>query len=41
MFGGFEEKKCKGVTKNATEGVFNSMTTESVCLVGRNNIEND
>ena len=28
-----EDRKCKGVTKNVTKnGVFNSMTIESVCL---------
>ena len=39
MLVGFEENKCKGVTKNAKKRVCNSMTTESVCLAGRNNIE--
>ena len=29
----------KGVTKNVTKGVFNSMTIESACLAGMNNIE--
>ena len=40
MLGGFEEKKCKGVQRMLQKGVFNSMTTESACLAGRNNIEN-
>ena len=39
MLAGSEDKKCKGVTKNVTKRVFNSMTTESVCLAGRNNTE--
>ena len=34
-----EDRKCKGVTKNVKKGVFNSMTSESVCLAGRNNTE--
>ena len=38
MLNGSENKKCKGVTKNITKGVFNSMTIESACLAGRNNI---
>ena len=41
MLDGSEDNKCKGVTKNVTKGVFNSMTTESVCLEGRNNTENE
>ena len=36
---GSEDKKCKGVTKILKIGVFNSMTIESGCLAGRNNIE--
>ena len=39
MLDGSEDKKCNGVTKNVTKGVFNSMTTESVCLAGRNNFK--
>ena len=39
MLDGSEVKKCKGVTKNVTKGVFSSMTTENVCLAGRDNIE--
>ena len=39
MLDGCEDKKCKAVTKNAKKGVFNSMTTDSACLIGRNNIE--
>ena len=35
MLDGSEDKKCKGWQN----GVFNSMTTENVCLAGRNNIE--
>ena len=34
MLNGYEDKKCKGVTKNVTK-----RTTENVCLAGRNNIE--
>ena len=36
-----EDKKCKGVTKNVTKGVFNSMTTESVCLAGGTTPKNE
>ena len=39
MHVGSEDKKCKRVTKNVTKRIFNSMTTENVCLAGRNNIE--
>ena len=39
MLDGSEEKKCKGVSKNVIERNINSMTTESACLSGRNNIE--
>ena len=39
MLDGSQDKKCKGVTKNSTKGIFNSMTTKNVCLAGRNNIE--
>ena len=40
MLDGSVDKKCKGMIKNFTKkGVFNSMTTESACLSGRNNIE--
>ena len=39
MLDGSKDKKCKGVTKNVQKGVFNSMTIESACLAGRNNIE--
>ena len=39
MLDGSEYKKCKGVTNNVQKGVFNSMTIESACLAGRNNIE--
>ena len=39
LLDGSEDKKYKGVTKNVTKGVFNSMTTESACLARRNNIE--
>ena len=37
MLDGSEDKKFKGVIRNVTKGVFNSMTTESACLAGRNN----
>ena len=30
MVDGYEDKKCKGVTKNVKKGVFNSINTESV-----------
>ena len=40
MLYGSEDKKYKGVTKNVTKRIFNSMTTESACLAGRNNIWN-
>ena len=39
MLDGSEDKKCKGVTRMLQKGVFNSMTIESACLAGRNNIE--
>ena len=39
MLDDYEDKKCKGVTKMLQKGVFNSMTIESACLAGRNNIE--
>ena len=39
MLDGSEDKKCKGLPRMLQKGVFNSMTTESVCLAGRNNIE--
>ena len=42
MLDSFEDKKYKGVSKNVTKrsiDVFNSMTIESACLAGRNNIE--
>ena len=39
MLGGFEERKCGEQQRMLQKGVFNSMTTESVCLAGRNNIE--
>ena len=39
MLDGSEDKKCKGMTENVTKIVFNSMTIESACLAGRNNIE--
>ena len=34
-----EDKKCKGCQRMLQKEVFNSMTTESVCLAGRNNTE--
>ena len=36
---GSEDKKCKGDQDFTKKRVFNSMTTESVCLAGRNNTE--
>ena len=40
MLDGSEDKKGKGVTKNATKrSIQYSMTIESACLAGRNNIE--
>ena len=39
MLNGFEDKQCKGVTKMLQKEVFNSMTIESACFAGRNNIE--
>ena len=39
MFDGSEDKKCKGVQRMLQKGVVNSMTVESACLAGRNNIE--
>ena len=39
MLEGSEDKKYREVTKIVTKGVFNSVTTESVCLAGRNNID--
>ena len=33
------DSKCNGVSKNVRKSVFNSMTIESGCLAGRNNIE--
>ena len=40
MLDGYEDKKCKGLQRMLQKEVFNSMTTESVCLAGKNNIEN-
>ena len=40
MLDGSEHKKCKGMLQEMLQKeVFNSMTTESACLAGRNNIE--
>ena len=39
MLDGYEDKKCKGLQRMIQKGVFNSMTAESVCLAGKNNIE--
>ena len=39
MLDGSGNKKCNGMTRKVTEGELNSMTTESDCLAGRNNIE--
>ena len=39
MLDGSEDKTCKGWQRMLQKGVFNSITTESACLVGRNNIE--
>ena len=34
-----ENKMCNGVINNATKRSIKSMTTESACLTGRNNLE--
>ena len=39
MLDGYKNKKCKGSQRMLQKGVFNSMTTKSVCLAGRNNTE--
>ena len=39
MIDSSEDKKCKVYKRMLQKSVFNSMTTESVCLAGRNNIE--
>ena len=39
MLDGSEDKKYKGWQGMLQKEVFNSMTTESACLAGRNNIE--
>ena len=39
MLDGSEDKKCKGYQRKLQNGVLNSMTIESACLAGRNNIE--
>ena len=39
MLDGSKDKKCKGCQRMLQKGVFNSMTSESACLAGRNNIE--
>ena len=36
---GSEDKKCKGCKRMLRKGVMNSMTIESACLAGGNNIE--
>ena len=40
MLDGSEDKNVRGCQRMLEKGVFNSMTTESACLAGRNNIEN-
>ena len=39
MLDGSEDKKCKGCQRMLQKEVLNSMTTESACLAGTNNIE--
>ena len=41
MLEGSVDKKCKGVTKNVTKEIFNSMTTENACLAGRKTSKNE
>ena len=37
MLDGYEDKNVRGWQRMLQKGVFNSMTTEGVCLAGRNN----